>query len=181
VGLTVFLITITADGHPSDNPRSSRTGERALRKTQRWVARRTQGSRRRRKAIALLRCTHQQVQRQRRDFHHQTALALLQQYDVISLEDMQVRKLVRNHHLATSISDACMATVSHHPHEYNGRRWRVGRRGAPCVHQPELQWGAARWQPLCAAGSDKLVGAHPTYPRLSVLIGWCSTAMRTRR
>jgi putative transposase len=79
---------------------------RALRKVQRRVARCTQGSRRRRKAVLLLKRRHQTVQRQRRDFHHKTALALLQQYVVIYLDDLQVRNLVRNHHLAKSISDA---------------------------------------------------------------------------
>jgi putative transposase len=79
------------------------------------VARRKKGSKRRRKALALLIRHHQPVQRQWRDFHHKTALALLKQYDVVYLEDFQVRNLVRNHSLATSISNAGMATVSHHP------------------------------------------------------------------
>jgi putative transposase len=104
VGLKVFLIT--ADGQVVENPRHYCRAERALRKAQRRVARRTKGSRRRRKAVALLKRHYQTVQRQRRDFHHKTALALLQQYDVIYLEDFQVRNLVRNHHLAKSISDA---------------------------------------------------------------------------
>ena len=46
------------------------------------------------------------MQRQRRDFHHNTALALLQQHDFIYLEDLQVRNLVRNRYLAKSINDA---------------------------------------------------------------------------
>jgi len=46
------------------------------------------------------------VQRQRRDFQHKTARALLKQYDTIYLEDLQVRNMVRNPHLAKSISDA---------------------------------------------------------------------------
>jgi putative transposase len=107
VGLKVFLIT--ADGEAVANPRHYRRAERALRKAQRRVSRRKKGSHRRRKAVALLKRHHQQVQRQRRDFHHRTALALLQQYDVISLEDLQIRNLVRNHHLAKSISDASWA------------------------------------------------------------------------
>jgi putative transposase len=104
VGLTVLLIT--ADGDPTDNPRYDRRAERAFRTAQRRVARRTQGSTRRRKAVQLLARTQQQVKRQRRDFHHTTALDLLRQYDVISLEDLQVRNLVRNRHLAKRISDA---------------------------------------------------------------------------
>jgi putative transposase len=104
VGLTVLLST--ADGEPIDNPRHSRRAERALRKAQRRVARRTQGSRRRRKAVALLKRHHQRVQCQRRHFHHTTALDLLRAYDTIYLEDLQVRNMVRNPHLAKRISAA---------------------------------------------------------------------------
>src|SRR5262249_50734890 len=47
-----------------------------------------------------------QVQRQRCDFQHKTALGLVRQYDVLYLEDLRVANLVRNRHLAKSISDA---------------------------------------------------------------------------
>jgi putative transposase len=93
VGLQVFLVR--ADGEPVEHPRHDRRAERALRRAQRRVARRKQGSTRRRKAVALLKRTHQHVQRQRRDVHHKTALALVRAYDVLSLEDLQVRNLVR--------------------------------------------------------------------------------------
>jgi putative transposase len=104
VGLKVFLIT--ADGEVVDNPRHYRKAERRLSKAQRRVSRRTKGSKRRRKAVQLLKRTHQMVQRQRTDFHHKTALALLRQYDVVYLEELQVRNMVRNRYLAKSISDA---------------------------------------------------------------------------
>jgi putative transposase len=93
VGLKVFLIT--ADGHPTDTPRSYRKAERALRKAQRRVTRRKKGSKRRRKAVALLKRHRQKVQRQRRYFHHKSALDLLRTYDTISLEDVRVANLVR--------------------------------------------------------------------------------------
>lgn len=104
VGLKVFLIA--ADGERVENPRHYRKAERALRMAQRRVARRKKGSHRRRKAIALLKRKHQHIARQRRDFHHKTALALLRQYDTIYLEDLRVRNMVRNPYLAKSISDA---------------------------------------------------------------------------
>ncbi|HEV2458032.1 MAG TPA: transposase [Ktedonobacterales bacterium] len=104
VGLKVFLIT--ADGEVVENPRHYRTAEKQLVKAQRRVARRKLGSHRRGKAIALLKRKHQKVQRQRRDFHHKTALALVRQYDTIYLEDLQVGNMVRNHHLAKGMSDA---------------------------------------------------------------------------
>jgi putative transposase len=104
VGLRVF--PSTADGGTVDNPRHSRQAERRLAKARHRVARRTRGSRRRAKAVGWLRLTYQQVQRQRRDVHHTTALDCLRAYDFISLEGVQVRNLVRDPHLAKSISDA---------------------------------------------------------------------------
>lgn len=104
VGLKVFLIT--ADGEVVENPRHSRRGEKHLAKAQRRVSRRKKGSNRRRKAVQLLAKAHQKVRRQRRDFHHKTALALLRVNDTLYLEDLRVANMVRNRHLAKSISDA---------------------------------------------------------------------------
>jgi putative transposase len=107
VGLQVFLIA--ADGELVETPRHYRLAEQRLAKAHRRVSRRTKGSTRRRKAVVLLRRAHETVQRQRTDCHHTTALALLRQDDTVSLEDLQVRTLVRNHHLAKRISDAGLA------------------------------------------------------------------------
>jgi putative transposase len=104
VGLKVFLVT--AQGVVFEIPRYLRRAERRLKKAQQRVSRRKKGSHRRKKAVALLARAHQDVRRQRVDFHHKTALAMLRANDIISLEDLQVRNLVRNHTLATSISDA---------------------------------------------------------------------------
>ena len=107
VGLKVFLIT--ADGDVVENPRHYRRGEKKIAKAQRVVLRRKKGSHGRRKAVGNLQRAHQHVQRQRLDFHHKTALKLLRQYDTIYLEDLQVANMVRNRHLAKSISDAAWA------------------------------------------------------------------------
>jgi putative transposase len=56
--------------------------------------------------VNLLAKAHQTVRRQRVDFHHKAALQLVRQYDALYHEDLQVRNMVRNHHLAKSISDA---------------------------------------------------------------------------
>ncbi len=104
VRLKVFLIT--AEGEAVENPRHYRRGEKALAKAQRRVSRRKKGSHRRRKAVGHLQRAHQTVQRQRADIHHKTALTLLRDYDTIHLEDLRVANMLRNRHLAKSISDA---------------------------------------------------------------------------
>jgi putative transposase len=93
VGLKVFLIT--AEGEPTPNPRYYRKAERALKKAQKRVSRRKQGSKRRRKAVQMLKRTHQHVRRQRLDFHHKTALDLVRAYDTISVEAIQPANLSR--------------------------------------------------------------------------------------
>jgi transposase len=93
VGLVHFLTR--ADGEQVPNPRHHRTAEKALKKAQRRVARRKQGSNRRRKAARLLAKRHQHVRRQRRDFHHKQALALVREYDVIYVEAIQPANLSR--------------------------------------------------------------------------------------
>jgi putative transposase len=95
-----------ADGRRIRTPAYYRKAEAYLRRCQRRVARRKQGSHRRRKAVVLLAKAHQRIFRQRRDFHHKEAHKLVQAYDVIYYEDLQVRNMVQNHHLAKSIGDA---------------------------------------------------------------------------
>jgi putative transposase len=123
VGLKVFLIT--ADGGVVENPRHYRKAEKRLAKAQRRVSRRKQRSKRRRKAARLCAKHHQHVQRQRRDFHHKTARSLLRAYDTIYLEDLRVANMIRNRHLAKSISDAGWAqfrTILEGKAVYAGRR-----------------------------------------------------------
>jgi putative transposase len=95
-----------ADGSQIANPRILRLAERNLKRAQRRVSRRKLGSHRRRKAVKLLARAHQKVHRARRDFHHKVALSLVRRYDTIYHEDLQTANMVRNHHLAKSISDA---------------------------------------------------------------------------
>src|SRR5260221_1027793 len=72
-----------ADGRQIANPRIFRVAELNLKRAQRRVSRRKKGSKRRKKAVKLLAKAHQTVRRQRQDFHHKTALALVRQYDTI--------------------------------------------------------------------------------------------------
>src|SRR5262249_43755634 len=69
--------------------------EKALQKAQQRVSRRKKGSRRRRKAVRVLAKKHQHVRRQRSDFHHKVALALVRAYDTIYVEAIQPANLSR--------------------------------------------------------------------------------------
>ena len=104
VGLKVFLVT--AHGLVVENPRHFRKSERRIAKADKAVVRCKKGSKGRKKAVARRAKAYQTVKRQRLDFHHKTALALVRDNDAIYLEDLQVANMVRNRRLAKSISDA---------------------------------------------------------------------------
>jgi putative transposase len=106
IDLGIEAFATLSDGTRIFTPGWYRKAERALKTAQRRVSRRKKGSVHSHKAVTLLAKAHQKVRRQRADFHHKTALALVRANDVIYHEDLQTANMVRNHHLAKSIQDA---------------------------------------------------------------------------
>ena len=108
VGIDVGLNHFYTDscGSKVENPRFLRKASKALKRSQKRVSRRTKGSKNRLKAIKKLGRAHLKVSRRRKDFAVKTARALVQSADLVAIEDLKVRNMVKNHHLAKSISDA---------------------------------------------------------------------------
>ena len=105
VGIENFVTLST--GEVVENPEFLRESERELKTAQRKVSRRpNKRSQRRRKAVQLLARKHQKIRRQRADFHQKTALKIVSKFDAMAVEDLNVKGMVKNHHLAKSISDA---------------------------------------------------------------------------
>lgn len=57
------------------------------------VARRKKGSERRRKAVIQLQKAHARIKNQRRDFHHKTARELVNSFDLIAIEKLNIKGL----------------------------------------------------------------------------------------
>ena len=124
VGLESFAVT--SDGEYIENPRYLREAEVVLRVAQRSVSRKKKGSNNRRKAVRLLAKKHLRVKRQRADFAHKVADNLVKNYGRIAVEDLRIKNMVRNHHLARSISDAGwgqFVSILSYKAEYAGREF----------------------------------------------------------
>src|SRR6266487_110872 len=108
VGLKAYYTD--SDGNTVDNPRQYRKAEQKLKRLQRQLSRKQKKSANRKKARQHLARAHLKVQRQREDFARKTASTLVSSHDVIAYEDLKIRNMVRNHHLAKSIHDAAWGT-----------------------------------------------------------------------
>ena len=104
VGLTHFYTD--SDGTTVENPRHLRKSEKALKRLSRRLSRTQKKSSNRTKARNKRARKHLKVSRQRKDFAVKTARCVVQSNDLVAYEDLQVRNMVRNRHLAKSISDA---------------------------------------------------------------------------
>ena len=103
LGLKEFCIT--SDNEFVSNPKYLRKSELKLKKAQRKLSKRKKGSNRRFKQQKKVFRLHEKIRNQRLDFLHKLSSKLINENQVICLEDLQVKDMVKNHKLAKSISD----------------------------------------------------------------------------
>jgi putative transposase len=103
VGISSFATLST--GEEIENPRHLKNALDNLQRQQRRLSRKKKGSKRRARQRIKVAKAHLKVARCRRDFHHKVSLDLVRRFDVITVEDLNIRGMVKNHHLAQAISD----------------------------------------------------------------------------
>lgn len=97
---------ITSDGNEYPNPKYLRKSEKKLKRLQRQLSRKTRGSANWEKArIQVARC-HEHVANQRRDMQQKLSTNIVRENDVICVENLAPKNLMRNHKLAKAIADA---------------------------------------------------------------------------
>ena len=106
VDLGVRTLAVLSDGTMIANPHTLKTNERRLKRAQKALSRKTKGSNRRRRARERVSRLHAHVANQRRDLLDKLTTRLASTYSDISIEDLNVRGMVRNHRLAKAIEDA---------------------------------------------------------------------------
>jgi len=108
VGLDMGIksFAITSDGVEYLNHKYLSKSEKKLAKLQRSLSRKTKGSNRWDKARIKVARVHERVANQRQDIMQKLSTQLIRENDVICIEDLAPKNMVRNHSLAKSISDA---------------------------------------------------------------------------
>lgn len=104
LGLKSFVVT--SDGLFIDNPRFFKESQDKLVKEQKKLSRKKKGSNNRAKQRIKVAKVHNKISNQRNHFLHSIVNKLLAENQSISIEDLNIKGMKMNHHLAKSISDA---------------------------------------------------------------------------
>lgn len=104
LGITDFIVL--SNGTKIKNPDFNRKSKKKLSKSQQHLSRKTKGSNRYNKQRIKVALIHEKITNSRKDFQHKLSMKLVSEYDLISLEDLAVKNMIRNHKLAYSISDS---------------------------------------------------------------------------
>jgi len=108
VGLDMGIksFAVTSDGVEHPNHKYLAKSEKKLARLQRQLSRKTKGSNRRENARLQVARLHEHIANQRQDMLHKLSTDLVRQNDVICIEELVSKNMVKNHRMAKSISDA---------------------------------------------------------------------------
>ena len=106
VDLGIKALAVTSDGVVFPNPKRLAKSQKRLVRLQQRLSRKSKGSHNREKARVAVAKAHEKIANQRNDALHKLTTDLVRRYDVICIEDLAPSNMVRNHKLASSISDA---------------------------------------------------------------------------
>ncbi len=106
VDLGIKDLAITSDGKKYANNKYTYKAEKRLRRLQRSLSRKTKDSNNRNKARIKVALLQEKIANQRKDNLHELTTELVRSYDIICIEDLNTKGMMKNHHLAKSLADA---------------------------------------------------------------------------
>ena len=105
IDLGVKDFIITSDGEVFKNKHFFKQSENKIKKLQRQLSKRVEGSNNRNKIRVKIAKAFEHLANQRLDYIHNAVNSLLRNYDYVFMEDLNVQGMLRNHNLAKAIQD----------------------------------------------------------------------------
>jgi putative transposase len=98
-------VAVTSDGYFSGAPKNTYKYARQLRKAQRNLSRKTKGSNHWHKQRIAVAKINEKIASCRRDFLNKLTTGLIRKYDFVSIEDLNVKGMMKNRKLSKAIAD----------------------------------------------------------------------------
>jgi len=139
VGIDLGLIdfAVTSAGSKFQNPKHLKKHSKNLKRKQQKLSRKTKGSQTRNKARKMVAKVHSKIARVREDFLHKLSRKLVNENQVVVVENLAVKNMVKNHTLAKAISDAGwgkFCTMLKYKAEFDGKVYLEVDRFFPSSH-----------------------------------------------
>ena len=195
VGVDLGITTLAAlsTGEKVANPKYEKADRAKLAKAQRNLARKKKGSNNRAKARLMVARIHARIADRRRDHLHKFTTRLVRENQVIAIEDLSVRNMVKNRSLARAISDASWSELRRmleYKADWHGRelvaidRWYPSSKTcSDCGHLlRSLPLNVREWVCAeCGAIHDRDVNAARTILAAGLAVSACGNGVRPPR
>ena len=111
IDLGIKDLVICSDGTKFENPKYQVKAEKKIKHLQRELSRKKKGSKNQEKARLRLAIAHEKLSNKRRDNLHKLTTKLVRENDVICIENLAVKNMMKNYHLAKAIQDASFGNL----------------------------------------------------------------------
>jgi putative transposase len=192
IGLDVGITSLiaTSDGDKITNPKHFKRLKKKLKREHKSLSRKQKGSRNRHKARLKVARVHRQISDSRKDFLHKLTTQLVRENQAIVVEDLAIKNMVKNHKLASSISDASWGELVRqldYKCRWYGRdlikidRWfPSSKRCGNCGHiVDKMPLNIREWEcPSCGANHDRDINASKNILAAGLAVSVCGANVR---
>jgi putative transposase len=192
IGLDLGMTSLIAlsNGEKIANPKTFKAKRRKLRQAQKALSRKVKGSSNRHKARLKVAKVYAEISDARHGFLHKLTTRLVRENQLIAVEDLSVKNLLKNHKLALSISDAAWGELTRqleYKCDWYGRtfvkidRWfPSSKRCGHCGHiVNKLPLSVREWDcPKCCTHHDRDVNAAKNILTAGLAVNVCGATVR---
>jgi putative transposase len=192
IGIDLGITSLIADsnGKKITNPKHFKKHRKRLKKAQKNLARKQKGSKNREKARIKVAKIHLEISDSRKDFLHKLTTRLVRENQVIAVESLAVKNMVKNHKLALAISDSGWSELIRqldYKCRWYGRklveidRWfPSSKRCNSCGHIVEkMPLNIREWQcPNCGTNHDRDINASKNILAAGLAVSVCGATVR---
>lgn len=111
IDLGIKDLVVDSNGNKYKNPKYQAKSEKKIKHLQRLYSKKQKGSHNAEKARLKLAIAHEKLCNKRKDNLHKLTTKLIKENDIICIENLNVKDMTKNHHLAKAIQDASFCTL----------------------------------------------------------------------